>query len=344
MKTPFRQIFCAAVIIFANMRFSFASDAGSTAMNFLKLETGARQMSMAGGGVALSDDVNAVRHNPGGMAFFDAPEAAFILTSYQQDVRYRNANGALPTCYGAFGLQITDLSYGDVPGYDANNMSISLQKSGDTAAGLSYAHRIGDGWGLGATVRYLHERLDTVTASAASMDVGALYRVPSNHPVWSKVSLGTSLENWGTTVHYVDKSEPLPRQVSIGAGLNRYKNFTAQTEFHFSNDVQPYWALGGEYEWFQRFALRIGYRTGIKTGPGLSFGAGASLGRVQLDFAWTPYNQFDDTTQFGVLIRFAPSLAVSHKNSAQAAAALAVSDEALNKIAPTNTLSAPQHN
>jgi hypothetical protein len=339
MSAAFRRTLTLAIAVLMGARCGFASDAGSTAMNFLKLETGARQSAMAGGGVALADDVNAIRHNPGGMAFFDAPQAAFILTSYQQDIRYRNAAGALPTRYGAFGLQITDLSYGDIPGYDPNNNGVAIQKSGDSAAGLSYAHRIGAMGAVGATLRYLHERLDTVMASGASVDVGGLLRVPSENPLLSKLSLGASLENFGTGVRYVDKSEPLPRQVTLGAGLNQYKHFTAHTELYFSNDVQPYWALGGEYEWFHRFSLRAGYRTGVATGPGFSFGAGANLGRVQLDFAWTPYSQFDDTTQFGVLIRFA-SDAPSKKSVLSSTASS--DDDSLHKISPSETLTTPQ--
>src|SRR5262245_20549202 len=70
--------------------YVFASEPGTTALNFLKLEVGARQAGMGGGSVGLADDINAARHNPAALARLEKPEAAFLYSNYFMDVSYKN--------------------------------------------------------------------------------------------------------------------------------------------------------------------------------------------------------------------------------------------------------------
>jgi hypothetical protein len=276
-------------------------------MNFLKLEVGARQAAMGGGGAVLGDDVNADRHNPGGLGLIKNPEVGFLVSSYLQGVTYEHGAVVAPTAIGNLGLQFTQLNYGSFSGYDPNNNYIGSLEAGDTAVGFSYGRTLGAGLSVGGTFRYLQERLDAVRTSGDSFDAGILYRPPVSDPLLSKFSAGITVENFGPSVGYLEQNADLPRQIVCGAALNDYKHVTPYIELHSPNDNNPYVALGAEYWWLNRFAVRAGYRTGSDIGSGVSAGAGIRIGAIQFDYAWIPYGDLGNVSQFGLLYHFGKS-------------------------------------
>jgi len=78
---------------------AFASGAGTTAANFLKVSMNARAIAMGGAFSALSDDSGAVFSNPAGLAGFSGSELGFGFTTYLQDSK----NGKYLICYRCFG-------------------------------------------------------------------------------------------------------------------------------------------------------------------------------------------------------------------------------------------------
>ncbi len=297
-----------ALLTFALLPCTFslalAGSPGTTSVNFLGMETGARQSGMGGGGAALGDDINADRHNPAGLATLQTLETSFLFSSYFQDINYGYAAGAVPTTFGTLGLQATQLNYGTFSGYSPNNTYTGSLNAGDTAVGLSYARELLAGLSAGGTFRYIREKLDTVTASGESFDAGLLYRTQGYDPILSKLSFGATVENIGPTIRYIQQSASLPRQIVFGAALNQWEGLTAYMEVHAPNDALSYETLGAEYWWQNRFALRTGYQTGRDIGPGISVGAGARFGAFQIDYAWVPFGDLGDVNQIGIIYRF----------------------------------------
>src|SRR5438309_11866769 len=83
-------------LIFLGVGPAAASDAGTTAANFLKLGIGPRAIAMGEAQVGLADDVYAAYWNPAGLAQLQSPEAGFVHTEYVQDINEQYAAYAHP--------------------------------------------------------------------------------------------------------------------------------------------------------------------------------------------------------------------------------------------------------
>src|SRR5689334_20942107 len=117
-----------------------ASDAGTTAANFLKLGIGPRAIAMGEAQVGLADDVYATYWNPAGLATLKVPEAGFVQNQYVEDISeqylsYADPRSPLGTLAGSF----TFLNVGKFQGYDAVGQPMGSVGANDLSFALSQA-------------------------------------------------------------------------------------------------------------------------------------------------------------------------------------------------------------
>ncbi|MEA3307719.1 MAG: four helix bundle protein, partial [Elusimicrobiota bacterium] len=119
---------------------SYASGAGTTAANFLKVSMNARAIAMGGAFSALADDSGAVFANPAGLAGFNGTELGFGFTTYLQDSKMGNISYASDISGNRFGFGMTALSItgierrsndtggvvGSLGDFGANDMAVSF--------------------------------------------------------------------------------------------------------------------------------------------------------------------------------------------------------------------------
>ncbi|MDR2191686.1 MAG: hypothetical protein LBO62_02225, partial [Endomicrobium sp.] len=127
--------FTAAILslslLFPSLVFGSSSDIGTSGASFLKLASGARAAAMAGAFSAVPNGgSDALYWNPSILSSVNRKEAAFMYSSYFEDISYSWASFALPSGdYGVFGAGFQYLSYGD---FDEKDIS-----GGDTSNEIS---------------------------------------------------------------------------------------------------------------------------------------------------------------------------------------------------------------
>jgi hypothetical protein len=298
-----RLVLSAALLFCAGI--TRAEDAGTSALEFLKLPVAARQASMAGGGVALADDVMAARDNPAALALLPAWEAGFTYNSYLEGIRYEHAALGIPLPYGAIGVDVTSLSYGQIDGYSADDQPTGDVSAGDLAAGLSYAYALKNGLALGVTGRFLREKIDYAVATGASFDAGLQYLPNASSGLLSHVSFGAAAQNLGPGIRFESEKAPLPRQWSLGVGLDGFqKRLQSHVEIRKPLDRTAFAAVGAEYWLLRALALRVGYETRDALGPGVGAGIGLRIKAVQLDYAWRPSGDLGNSHVISLIVRW----------------------------------------
>ena len=198
-----------------------ASDAGTTAADFLKLGIGPRAIAMGNAQVGLADDVYSTYWNPAGLARLETPEVGFVQNQYLENITEQYAAFAYPTSSrGTFGASMTYLNTGTFPGYDAAANPIGNVGANDMAGAFSYAHsiyrdhRMGTEVSAGLTGRMAQERLDTISARAYAADVGILIKPGLQASgLLEGWKAGLTIRNLGTSSNTIQI--PFPYRVAL---------------------------------------------------------------------------------------------------------------------------------
>jgi len=289
--------------------FSFGDDnAGTSGAAFLKIAPGARPVGMGEAFTGVADDIHSVYWNPAGLATVRRPELAAMHMEYFQDIQYEWAAFAMPTkSHGTWGISISNLHVDDIERrLEDTDANIGEFESSDSAYGLHYGTRIGSRLALGGTAKYIRQSLDSVTANAFGIDLGALYDTG-----WKELRLGAAAQNLGTKVKFRSESDPLPMTFRVGAS----KPFLAKKLLLSSDIVMPRdndiaLALGGEYKHSLATSLAATMRAGYMTGSdvdglsGISAGGGLVFGRAAFDFAWVPFGDLGNAYRFSLHLKF----------------------------------------
>jgi hypothetical protein len=295
---------------------AWASDAGTTSADYLKLGVGPRAISMGDAQVGLADDVYATHYNPAGLATLKTQEAAFTHTDYLQGISEQYLAYAYPhPKWGALGVSFTYLGYGTFQGYDASGQPTGSVGANDMDLGLSYSRylyhdeRYGTELAAGVTGKWIQERLDTVKATTFAGDLGLLFAPGIK---WGELlngwKAGVALRNVGQPMTFDQESFALPRVLTAGlsyTGNWRDESITLAVDGRQPNDGPRNLGVGLEIWTLQFFVLRGGYTTEGDLGNGLSLGAGVRFRTIQVDYAFASEGPLGNTQRFGLTLRFA---------------------------------------
>ncbi len=293
---------------------AYASGAGTTAANFLKVAMSPRAVSMAGAFSAQADDPGAVFINPAGLAQFDGRAAALDFSTYLQDAKMGNLSYAGTAGGRRFGFGATFLTVGGIERRGLSDSAgvvpeLGTFGSSDMAVTLAYAAKDVMPGALprldgGFAVKVVRSTIYDKSAVALAADVGAIYRATP------KINLSLALQNFGTKMKFEEEADPLP--VCLRAGL-LYKASKAQnvsgevSEYLLDEKIYP--AVGAEYWVRPSFALRGGYKFGYDTAnlgseAGLSLGFGVKVAGLDVDYAFLPFGDLGSVHRFGFRIGF----------------------------------------
>ena len=316
LMRPLQSIVAGFLFTVAFTGSAMASDPGTTAADFLKLGVGPRAVAMGDAQVGLADDAYSTYWNPAGLATLRTQEASFVQTQYVQNISEEYLAYALPrTRFGAFGASATYLGYGSLQSYDATGQPGGSVGASDMALGLSWSHdlfrdeRYGTELSAGVTGKWIQERLDTVSATAYTGDLGLLFSPGIKWgEFWNGWKAGLDLRNLGTPMTFDQESFPLPRTLSAGlsyTGRWRDESITLAFDGRQPNDGSRTMGVGLEIWTLQSFVLRGGYTTEGDLGNGLSFGAGIRFKTIQVDYAFGSEGPLGNTQRIGLTLRFA---------------------------------------
>ncbi|MBI4656219.1 MAG: PorV/PorQ family protein [Elusimicrobia bacterium] len=292
----------------------YAGEPGTAAASFLKFPAGSRPTAMGEAYTALSEDIYAGWWNPAGFGSIEFPEIGATYNASFQDVAHQYLSFAYPLKYGStLGLNLIRLGVAPFQGYDAQGAKTRSVESSDYSIGAGYGYVILKDeverplLNAGINFKMIQEKLDSVSASAFAVDVGAIY---SKRPAyyWTRKApgqefkFGLALKNIGTGLKYDRLSFPLPWSINLGAAwLGHVKNneFALSLDQSISKDDKYRISLGVEYIAFNILALRAGYKTGQETGSGIRAGVGFKFSIVNLDYAFAPFGELGQAHRIG---------------------------------------------
>ncbi|CUT04995.1 hypothetical protein JGI3_00402 [Candidatus Kryptobacter tengchongensis] len=318
------------LLILNSISFSQVRKSGINSLAFLKVGVGAKQIGIGSAATTLRGDPNMMFWNPAGIVL-ENNKASFTFTYNRWIADIAHIAGGVTYNLGKVGtIGLGIISFGlsnitadrDLLPPDLSYLQIDKQTSStysfrDIAVVLSYARKVTDVLSLGVNFKYLHERIDDLSANAFAIDLGANYKITS---FWD---IGARLSNLGSDIKYYDISSPIPLSFSIGTSFH----YTYQGSFTgglFIDFVQPQdlpqlFFTGIELNAWNMFSLRAGYKfnySGTKDkgtswrGPiettieGFSAGIGArlELGNygVSFDYAFTQMKLLDNVHRITV--------------------------------------------
>ena len=278
-------------------------NAGVAAAAFLAVPPGASGPGMAGATLALDGDLTAGATNPASLGQVRGLGLACSHSQLPDGSRHEWASvagqlGVVTTRWGLSGLYA---GQGPFEGRDALNQSTGSFTASSVAIGLALAQPLGKHAALGMATRVVNENLAGTSGTGVTFDAGMTARA-------GVLAIGASAQNVGGSMRYGGASYEFPTNYGIGVALEHPTGLRLEVDANFPtsyyNDVRG----GVEYRWRERVALRAGYRQELSPTPsseslnGMSFGVGAGVGGLWLDYAYLPSSMGGEDQRLGIVL------------------------------------------
>jgi len=293
--------------------WSAKGDAGTTAVDFLKIGVGARPSAIGGAYTAVSGDAWGMLWNPAGLACLDRSEIALMHIEWFQGIDYEFAGYAQPVESGlAFGAGITYVDLGSIERttWDHTDGSLGSFRSCDTMVSLAAGYQLSPAVSAGGGFKFISEKIDSRTAMAGALDVGAIYS-PVEH-----ISFAVAVQNLGTKIKFYSDGADLPLNFSFGTAVRLLNNdMVVVLDLNKGLDTKLRFGVGAEYRAFNIIALRAGYNSRNDLDTGLTVGTGLRIQDFSLDYAFVPFGDLGNTHKLSGSWRFGK--AVSKQTSRQ---------------------------
>ncbi len=273
-----------------------AAQAGSSGMAFLKLGVSGEAIGMGEASVALVRGAAATYYNPAGLiAPDDSASSLQLLFTHKewiQDTRTEFLGASLRIGESnAIGLSLNTTSVSDIEIRTRPGTPEGTFNSRDFSLGLSYAYRFSDEFQLGATAKYLYEKIYVDETSGFAVDLGAHYVTPVEH-----LTVGLAFSNLGSSPGFRNENITLPALMRLGPAYS-----VDLPDAHATLDVGAdyvrifpektnYLNTGAQFFFERTVAARVGYQFGSEA-RGFSAGLGIRYRLFLLDYAYAPLSQ-----------------------------------------------------
>ena len=299
---------------------------GTSAANWLKIESGVRGIGMGGSQAASGRGLSGAYYNPASIAYIDGSEAYFSKSDYIAGITHNTlgyGTRLTPTDY--FGIHLFYLDSGlierttevspDGIGEFYNVLDISLR--------LIYGKQLTDRLRIGGSIKYIREQIYTTHMQSFVFDLGSNF----NTGIYG-IILGMSVSNFGPDVQFQgeglqvededgDKTQKITEQFSvplifrlgvqkdiIGGDKTSVHRLTVSADAINPIDYTVYGGLGVEYSWQDMVYVRSGQHLFHDT-AGLSLGGGVKWQIITVDYAYVHYGKLLEAThQFGISLEF----------------------------------------
>ena len=265
------------------------SKVGTTAAEFLQIGVGPRAMGMGGAFVAAADDASSLYWNPAGLSHVPGGEVIATHSEWLADVNFDYLGVGLRVgSLGTFGVSVTMLSVPDmlVRTEDRQEGTGEMFDAADIAMAVSYGRSVTDRFSVGATVKYIQQRVWHSTATGFSVDLGTQFRTD----FFGGLTIGAAIYNFGTDMKMSGRDartfvDPDPRQLGNNSRIPanfEMDSFSLPLNFQIGVSSQPIDTrmhsltinadalhpssnyesanIGVEYGFQDRVFLRAGYR------------------------------------------------------------------------------------
>lgn len=314
------------------------SKVGTTAAQFLDIGVGSRAIGMGEAFSAVADDATAIYYNPSGIANLSKNEVIILHTKWLADIYF----GFVAATFslgkmGTIGASITTLNMGDmvVRTVDEPDGTGEMYTAADFAAGLSYAKSLTDRFSIGGSIKYIHQQIWHMSASAIAVDIGTLFTTQFND-----MKIGMSISNFGNKIQLSGKDTQyyfdidwekygnndkipchldtdkwaLPLIFRVGIAINvinsSINRATLAIDAVHPNNNSESLNLGMEYGYKNFLYGRVGFHSlFVRDGEGgATFGGGIrhNIGHIlfKFNYSYTDFGRLTNAQCFSVGIEF----------------------------------------
>jgi hypothetical protein len=286
-----------------------AAGADPAGFAFLEVPSGARASALAGAYTSLAQGPEAVFWNPSGLQGTHGVELAATHVELFEGLRDDQFVVAGRRLGGGLAASVRSQYSGEIPERDALGNLIGTFGAHDLEFALGYGRTLAPGLALGASAKYIRERIANASAATYAFDLGAGWE-----PGPAGLRLGIAAQNLGPSANFtIDgaKGEPVPLPAAFQSGasyafpLSSTLAFTGVMEGRFTRGRTGLGLLGAELSApAAGAALRIGWRAN-DSASSLCAGAGYTLHALRLDYAFVPFSDdVGDTHRVSLAARF----------------------------------------
>ena len=340
MKYKYIKLLVIVILLGAVSGSNAYNKVGSSVAQFLKIEAGPRALAMGGSFAAIADDPFSIYWNVAGMAQVNSISASLAYTNWIADLQHNFAAVVIPAGdIGNIGFSVTTLTSDAIEQTTIDNPhgTGTFVEAADIALGVSYARYMTEYIMVGATAKYIQQRLWDLTAQTLAFDVGFLLNTG-----YKGIKIGMTLSNFGpemqlsgeNLIRSFDKwtannadpnvqvelktsTWPIPTSYRVSVSMDLLAA-SDQSLFGTSEDSQvdalhpsdnpEHYAVGMEYSFRQTIFARAGYKGGTDE-QGLTLGAGfktniSEASEIILDYAYADFGVFDYIQQFSLGFTF----------------------------------------
>ncbi|HEX7545764.1 MAG TPA: PorV/PorQ family protein [Gemmatimonadaceae bacterium] len=295
------------------------ASAETRAAVLLTLPSSARALALGEAWGAIADDESALFYNPAQLARVRGLAVGGSLQNYIASTTLGAFAVAVPLGKGTvgFGLQLLDYGSADeiVPA-DGSNGQVGTPTGGTvTAQDMAFMLGYGIAFGsrrelrVGAELEYARQAVASYSGGAMAGGIGAAYSLPNGWDV------SAALQHMGSSLTLAAVSAPLPLtwRAAVAAPMLRTDAFTLRpmAEARQVSGAEVTGVLGAEGTWRTgtngtTLSARAGYafRGSTDARAPLTVGAGITLGRLQVDYAYEGFDLVGGATN-RVGVRFA---------------------------------------
>lgn len=286
-------LFC---ILLTYPAISKESKSGTSSLSFLKLGAGARAVGMGEAFCAQADGVVSPFWNPAAPSRILGTRLSFTHTQWFQDITADFFSSATKVGENVFGLslsvgRVSDIERRDTP----TSEPLALFDAHDAIVSFSYIRELTDKYAVGASVKWIYEKIDISSASGLGFDLGGLLSpfAETGKPILQDLTFGLAVLNLGSKIKFEKESYHLPTRYKAGVSYSTKRedlksDITLNLDVVKPRDDDTKAHLGGEYGLYQSFKLRLGYQLGYDE-KDLSFGMGINYRNYSIDYAFLPY-------------------------------------------------------
>ncbi len=313
-----------------------------TGMKFLNVTTDARISGLADAITAVEGYSTSMFFNPSGMAKMpNIADVSFGRIDWIADIQYLYGSAAFSLAngrYGVIGFTAISVDYGmfigtirdDDPANELGYVETGNFSPSAMAFGVGYSKALSSKFSVGGNVKYVVQDMGSsivglsgaaadgnytrksYSASVYAFDFGVLYNTG-----FRSLNIGMCIRNFSKEVTYEDEGFQLPLMFRIGVAMDLLDVYPVVSKENNSllfsidathpRDYQEQLNVGLEYLFFKTFAIRLGYSSpndeyGLCTGVGFQKSYQNYL--LALDYAYTPFDAFNDVHRFSVHFAF----------------------------------------
>jgi len=284
------------MLCFLLASFVHAALAQESGLAFLRIGTNAAAGAMGDAQVSNSRDAFSTYWNPAGLAAATSNSVAlshhiWIASTRTYSLAGRFASGL----NGGFGLFVTALDSGDLEARNGPGAPEGIFDAQFVSVGGAYGRTLGS-LRLGATIKYLSERIFTNSADGYAFDFG--FQVDL---LQDGLKLGAALQNIGKMSRLSAEATELPRTIRAGASLYPFRilamadgtvllnAFLTGEISHVLPTETTRLHLGAAAEVVELVTVRAGFITNDSL-RGFTIGGGLGSNGFLFDYAFMPFD------------------------------------------------------